>query len=385
MNIPTRTIFGSGSLNTLHEHAFPGKKALLVISNGKATRANGYLERTERELQAAGVESVLFDQVEPNPLKSTVMAGSRVARENGCDFVLALGGGSCMDAAKAIAAMAANEGDLWDYVGSGTGLGRELKNRALPIVAITTTAGTGSETDASAVITNADTKEKIGYRHASLFPCLAIVDPELTLSVPPKSTAYQGFDALFHSTEGFISKHANFMSDIYALAAIEAVGRNLDKAVVDGGNLAVREKISWGNTLSGSVMVLSSTTSSHGMEHAMSAFHQKLPHGAGLIMISLAYYDFFIRKHVCDDRFVRMARALGRPHAKKPEEFLELLAGLEERCGVGNLKMSDYGITPDEFPALAVNARATMTRLFLADRIDLSPDDVVSIYSAAYK
>ena len=385
MYVPTRTVFGAGSLNRLHEQALPGKKALIVISQGKSVKANGYLGRTEDQLHKAGIETVLFDRVEQNPLKDTVMAGGRAARENHCDFIVALGGGSCIDAGKAIAIMAANPGDYWDYIVSGTGRGKSFVNTPLPVVAITTTAGTGSETDASCVITNPGTQEKIGQGHPTLFPRLAIVDPELMLTVPPDYTAYQGFDALFHSTEAYISAYANLMSDMYALSAIESVGRNLAAAVADGSNLAARERVAWGNTLSGTVMCVGSCTSSHAMEHAMSAYHQDLPHGAGLILISRAYYSFFIRKHVCDDRFIRMAQALGHTDAKRPEDFIAALVELQKQCGVGELKMSDYGITPSEFPDFARNAKKTMGRLFPSDRVMLSEYDVIAIYSEAYR
>ena len=123
MFVPTRTLFGAGTLNELHAQPMPGKKALLVISNGRSTRASGYLTRTEEQLRTAGVETVLFDRVEANPLKSTVMAGSALARENGCDMIVALGGGSVMDAAKAIAVVATNSVDSWDCIPCGTGKG----------------------------------------------------------------------------------------------------------------------------------------------------------------------------------------------------------------------------------------------------------------------
>ena len=139
MYVPTRLVFGQGQLNNLHTLPLPGKKALIVISNGKSTRANGYLDRTQEQLKMADVEYVVFDKVEPNPLKSTVEAGGKMARENKCDFILPLGGGSCMDAAKGIAAMATNDGDLWDYIAFGTGKGKAIIN-PLPIVAISTTA-----------------------------------------------------------------------------------------------------------------------------------------------------------------------------------------------------------------------------------------------------
>lgn len=385
MFVPTRTLFGSGMLNKLHEQPMPGKKAMIVISNGKSTRANGYLARVESELKQAGIATCVFDGIGANPLKDDVMKGAAAVRAAGCDFIVALGGGSVMDASKAIAGMATNDGDLWDYIAFGTGGRKTQPNDCLPIVAITTTAGTGSETDSGAVITNPVTNEKTAYFHPSSFPRLAIVDPELTLSVPPNYTAFQGFDALFHSTEAFISKFANPMSDMYALNAIENVGRYLARAVQNGKDLEAREHVSWGNTLSGTSMCVGDCTSEHSLEHAMSAYHQALPHGAGLIMISKAYYSFFIAKHVCDDRFIRMAKAMGKEDATKPEDFIAALVNLQKACGVDELKMSDYGITPDEFPKFAKNAKDAMGLLFPCDRHALSDEECVEIYRQSFK
>jgi alcohol dehydrogenase len=286
MYVPTRILFGASELNNLHTQKMPGKKAMIAISNGKSARSNGYLARTEEQLKLAGIETVVFDKVEANPLKSTVMAGGALAKENGCDFIVALGGGSCIDAAKAIAVMAANDGDYWDYVFGGTGKGKAMEHKPLPVIAITTTAGTGSETDQWAVVTHEKNHEKIGLGNDDMFPVLAVVDPELMTSVPPKFTAHQGFDALFHSVEGYVSKGVNLMSDMYAITAIENISRNLAKAVKDGKDIAAREKVAFGSTLSGIVESVGLCTSQHSLEHAMSAFHQELPHGAGLIMIS---------------------------------------------------------------------------------------------------
>lgn len=386
MYVPTRVLFGAGQLSNLHAQKMPGKKAMIVISNGKSTKANGYLARTEEQLRLAGVEFVVFDKVEPNPLKSTVMAGGAFARENNCAFIVALGGGSCMDAAKAIAVMATNDGDCWDYVHGGSGKGMPIEHKPLPIIAITTTAGTGSEVDPWGVVTNEEKHEKIGFGGIDdLFPVLAIVDPELMLTVPPKYTAYQGFDALFHSVEGYISNGANLMSDMYAITAIENIARNLAKAVKDGNDIDAREKVAFGNTLSGVVMCVGAVTSQHSLEHAMSAFHQDLPHGAGLIMLSKAYFTHFINKHVCNDRFIKMAKAMGMEDAKEPMDFITMLVKLQEECRVADLKMSDYGIKPEEFETMAKNAKDTMGGLFLCDRSELSIEDCVAIYEASYK
>lgn len=385
-DIHTHTVFGAGSLNKLHEQKLPGRKALLVISCGKSTRANGSLDRTIAQLEQAGVQVALFDQVQANPLKDTVMEGAQAARDAGSDFIVALGGGSVMDASKAIALMATNPGDLWDYVQFGTGGRKPVENTPLPLVAITTTAGTGSETDGGGVITNPETHEKTavfdGHR---LMPVLAIVDPELMLSVPPKFTAFQGFDALFHSTEGYIAKQANFMSDLVSLGAIENIGSHLAAAVAQGSDLAAREHVAFANWLSGLSMELSGCISEHSLEHALSAYHQDLPHGAGLIMISKAYYTHFVEKGCCPERFIRMAKALGKADATRPQDFVDALVELQRACGVDQLKMSDYGITPDEFPAMADNALSAMGFLFAGDPAELTRDDCIRIYQESYR
>ncbi len=317
MYVPTRILFGKGQLEGLHKQKLPGKKAMIVISNGKSTKRNGALEKTEKELKLAGAETVLFDKIMPNPLKQTIMEGAAFAKENHCDFIVALGGGSVMDASKAIAAMAANDGDLWDYISGGTGKGLPLVQEPLPVIAITTTAGTGSEVDQWGVVSNEETDEKIGFGgYDSLFPQIAIVDPQLMKSVPAEFTAYQGFDALFHSVECYISAAANLMSDMYALTVIENIGAYLARAVKDGSDMEAREHVAFANTLSGVVMTISSCTSEHSMEHAMSAYHHDLPHGAGLIMISKAYFTYFIENHACDERFIRMAQHWGKQTRK---------------------------------------------------------------------
>jgi alcohol dehydrogenase len=204
------------------------------------------------------------------------------------------------------------------------------------------------------------------------------------LSLPPDYTAYQGFDALFHSVEGYVSTGVNLMSDMCAITAIEHVSHNLARAVRNGKDSDAREKVAFGSALSGMVESVGLCTSQHSLEHAMSAYHQDLPHGAGLIMISKAYFTHLIDRHICDDRFVAMAKAMGMEDAKEPMDFIAMLTKLQENCGVDNLKMSGYGIRPQEFPILARNAKDTMGSLFACDRIDLTPDDCVAIYSASY-
>lgn len=390
--VTTNAQFGAGKLNDLHTMLnvpgalVQGKKALVVISNGKSTRANGYLDRLERELKQANAEYVIFDRISANPTKPVVEEGGRFAKENDCDFIVALGGGSVIDASKAIGIMAANESnDLWDYVMFGTGKKNWPPMPSLPIVAIPTTAGTGSETDGGAVITNPVTQEKTGVFGTGTMPVLAVIDPELMTSVPAGFKAYQGFDALFHSTEGFISNKRNEMSRMVAAEAIRNVSGNLAEAIREPDNVEAMSKVAFGSYLSGIQMCVGSCTSAHPLEHALSAYHEALPHGAGLIMISKAFYSSFIEKGLYKDRFIEMAQLMGMQEADKPEDFITALVKLQEDCGVADLKMSDYGITPDEFPKMVQNAKDTLGVNFLNDPCMLSNEDCSAIYQASYK
>ena len=190
--MPSKLIFGRGSLNNLHKQKFPGKKALIVTE--AIIKELGYLKMLEEQLNKANISYVLFDKIIPNPIKEHVMEASNIVKKEKCDFIIGIGGGSSIDSAKSIAIMSTNEGDYWDYVSRGTGKKKTVLNEPLPIIAIATTAGTGTEVNPWLVITNG--REKVGFGHYKTFPYLSIVDPELMKTIPPKLTAYQGFDAL---------------------------------------------------------------------------------------------------------------------------------------------------------------------------------------------
>jgi alcohol dehydrogenase len=386
--MPTKILFGPGKLQNLANEKLPGKKALIVISAGGSMVKNGYLDRVIEILDNKDIGHVIFDKILPNPVKSHVMEGSALAKDEKCDFVIGLGGGSSIDSAKSIAVMAKNPGDYWDYISGGSGKGMPQPNGALPIVAITTTAGTGTEADPWTVITKEETNEKIGFGNEYTFPVLSVVDPELMLTVPRNLTAYQGFDVLFHATEGYIANIATPISDIYALKSIELIAQYLPACVQDGSNLEARTHVALANTMSGFVESTSSCTSEHSMEHALSAYNSDLAHGAGLIMLSEAYYTFFASK--APERFIAMAKAMGvdvnsLPEEERPMSFVKALVKLQADCGVRDIKMSEYGIKKEDIPALAENAWHTMGGLFELDCYTLSLEETIGIITNAYK
>lgn len=381
--MPTKILFGAGKLNELHKQDLPGKKALIVTTSGQSVKKYGYLERLQKQLELANVEYVLFDKILPNPILEHVMEGAKLAKDTQCDFVIGLGGGSSIDSSKSIAVMATNDGNYWDYISGGTGGGKLVPNNPLPIVAITTTAGTGTEADPWTVITKND--EKIGFGYDKTYPVLSIVDAELMTTVPPNLTAYQGFDALFHSTEGYINNTANVVSDMFALKAIDLIGKSLATAVEDGKNITARENVALANTLAGIVESTSGCTSEHSIAHAMSGIFPKLEHGAALTMISVAYYETIASKNCTNEKLIKMAKALGNENAKNPEEFSIQLAKLQKQCGIDNLKMSDYDIQKEDLPSIVKNARDTMGGLFAVDPCEITDTDVLNILVKSYK
>ncbi len=388
--MPTRIIFGPGRLKELATtHHLPGKKALVVISSGNSMRKNHYLDRVVGYLKQNGVETVVFDRILPNPIVEHVMEGAKLAREKKCDFVVGLGGGSSIDSSKSIAVMATNTGQYWDYIHGGSGKGQPVPKWPLPVVAITTTAGTGTEADPWTVITKSETKEKIGFGYDGTFPVLSIVDPELMLTVPPEFTAYQGMDAFCHVVEGFLATVSQPASDAYALMAVELIAHYLPVAVKNGNNLVARTAMAWANTAGGVVESLSSCLSHHSLEHAASAFHPKLPHGAGLTALSVSYFSFMAEK--CPERFPALAKAMGEDVDRLPTKaqqalaFISALKKLIGGAGMQDLHLSQFGVTKDEAPALAKNAMETMGGLFKVDPYKLSLGEVISIYQGCFR
>ena len=251
-------------------------------------------------------------------------------------------------------------------------------------MAIPTTAGTGTEIDPWGVITHEELNEKIGFGFEQTYPVLAIVDPETMVSIPPKLTAYQGFDAFFHAAEGYInSKVASPISDLYALEAIRLLAKYLPKVVADGKDVHARAKVAWGSTLAGMVESTSCCTGEHAMEHALSAFYPKLPHGAGLIAISKAYFKTF--KNDCMKRYMKMAEKMTQQKAARPSDFLDALATMQRLCGVDNIKLSDYGITPADFDKFVENAISTGAQMLDFDPRFLTKEEIRSIYQDSYK
>ncbi|MDR2047145.1 MAG: iron-containing alcohol dehydrogenase [Clostridiales bacterium] len=378
-HIPTKIIFKNDAFDEISNFKLPGGKAL-IVTGGNSVKKYGYLERLTSELKKCRISYVVYDKITPNPLKAGVQEAAELAKLEKCDFIIGLGGGSVMDSAKCIAMLYKNGGDLWDYVSGGTGKSLPVRYGALPVVLFSTTAATGTETDPFAVITKEVTNEKFGLAHDCLFPALSFVDPKLTLSVPAETTAFQGFDILMHAAEGYINKTASPISDMYALKSVALVAEYLPKAVENPGSLDARKNLCYANILSGFVECLSGCTSQHALEHALSAYHQNLPHGAGLAFLCEDYFNYFL--NFCPDRLKDLSAAAG--YYAGADGFIEFLNDLKKKCFIANVDYKRYGLNKNMIINYTKNAIDVMGELFKYDRKPLDFKDVMTIYNRCF-
>jgi len=352
--IPTRVIFGPGRIKELEILDMPGSKAVLCMVNSCFLHETGLLDKVKGILQKRGIESVIYDKITPNPCKWQIMEAASLARKNGCDFCIGLGGGSSIDAAKATAAMMVMEGDLWDYAYTGTG-GRKEITGAAPVVAVTTTSGTGTETDPYCVITNESTGEKLDFACDKLFPVASIIDPELMTGLSREQTIYQGFDAFFHAEECFIvNQHNNKLVDIFAEESVRTVFTWLPKAADEGKDMEARTYMAYAaDILSGYTQSLINTTSHHIIAQYLGGKYPDLPHGLSLIAIAEAYYKKIIEfvPDALEELGVMMG---GNPvPGKKGENFIKRLTEMLDAMEMRRPALSGYGMKKEDIKDIA--------------------------------
>lgn len=301
---PTQIRFGAGRAAEIGAQAAAyGRKALLVTGRGDSILAPLY-RRVLENLAAAGVECAHFDGVIPNPTTEVVSAGARLARDFEAQVVIGVGGGSSLDAAKAIAVEATHPGTAWDYLHFTLG----PSAKTLPILCMGTTAGTGSQVTPCAVLTNPALSDKSAIWHENIYPRVAIVDPELTLTMPREVTAQTGFDAFCHSFEAYLSRGSNPMVECLALEAIRLIARFLPRALDDGGDLEARGQMVWADTLGGLANASGGVTLPHGLGMQVGGHCPWVTHGQALAAIYPAFARFTWRDAVL--QFARVGRIL---------------------------------------------------------------------------
>lgn len=342
--MPKSVLYGRNSLEKLGEQSKKlGKRAFIVTDT--IMEKLGYVEKCIQQLNKKSITVSTYNKVDAEPTNIHVLEALSLCKEEKCDFIIGIGGGSCIDAAKAVAVLYTNGGEVEDYVQKNI----EIENNPLPLIAIPTTSGTGSEVTSVAVITNKKTDVKMMMKHPSFIPKVAIIDPVLTSSLPPQITAATGIDALCHAIEAYISKVSQPLTDVLALAAIESIMKYLRIAYEDGRNMEAREAMMIASLQAGIAFSNASVTLVHGMSRPVGAlFH--VPHGISNAILLPTVLEF--TKTSAMKRLAKIGRSLNKDlYSNSDEEVADYTLGeIKKLCfdlRIPNLK--EYGIDEIEF------------------------------------
>lgn len=326
---PTDLIFGAGSIARLGEVAGRYGKKALIVTGGGSVKKTGVFDKAVKSLTASGIAFAECSGVEPNPRISSVRRGAKTARKEGCDIIIALGGGSTMDASKAMAAAFYYDGDPWDMIFHGQPA-PHIPTQALPVITVPTLAATGSEMNMSAVITNEESKEKSFMSTDCLYPKVAVVDPELTLTVPTDQTAYGVCDIITHVTEAYFNGvDGTPIQDRFAEGVILTAIEYGKRAVADGDDLEARAQLQWASILALNGWVNIGTNGGypvHMIEHTVSAFHD-ITHAAGLAIINPSWMRFAAKHNT--GKFVQFAERIFGLESKGADDLDCALAGID--------------------------------------------------------
>ncbi len=372
--------FGAGLLAQLGEivRARIGARILLVTDPGLMT--TGIVDRALEALKSAGVEVILFSDVQADPPEAIVLQAARAAADSGADGVVGLGGGSSLDVAKLAALLAPGGQELKDAYGVGN-----AKGPRLPLILVPTTAGTGSEVTPVSIVTTG-ASEKMGVVSPLILPDIALLDPELTLGLPAHITAATGIDAMVHAIEAYASGNANNnpISRHLATQALQLMGAAIETAVHDGSDIAARSDMLLGSMLAGQAFANSPVAAVHALAYPIGG-HFHVPHGLSNALV-LPYVLRFNTK-VAPQPYAEMA-----PHAfpdlaeldgqERAEAFCEAMANLSKRCGLQQ-RLREMDIPRDVLPMLASDAM-NQTRLLVNNPREVGEADALAIYEAAW-
>lgn len=375
--IPQNIVVGAGSLKRLPELAKNLKKSKAYIISGPHLEKIGMVDKCREALKAAGIESDAFTQTEGNPSTDTVAKAANGFKSSKADFIVAFGGGSPLDVAKAVAVIASYGGNITDYEGGGKVLGP-----VVPMIAIPTTAGTGSEVTAFSVITDHSRNYKLTVVSNYLLPAYAILDPELITTVPKSTAAACGIDAMVHALEAFISKAASPFSDLFAKEALRLIGTSIRDYVLDRSNLAACESMLTGSLFAGIAFSHARLGDVHAMSHPVSAYFD-VAHGVAnavllptVVDYNMTYanekykyiYDCICEKPLSDDTFT-------------PEMLAAEIRVLNDELGIPS-SLSEVGVDSSLFDKMADDAMKSGN--ILVNPRPTTKKDILALYAQAF-
>jgi alcohol dehydrogenase/1,3-propanediol dehydrogenase len=377
---PVEVFFGEGALDKAGEVSRRFGFKALIVTGKESAKKYGYLDRLLRSLSSHGIEQyVLFNEVMPNPTDRIVNEGARIAVEEKVDFIIGIGGGSALDTAKAISIVSSNEGSAWDYVKYPEGP-RLVPYLSRPVITVPTTAGTGSEVNKYSVITNEIRKEKLVISHSLNYPKVALIDPDLTLSMDRELTAITGFDALTHALESLTNRAENFMAEELSVRAIEIISRWLPVAIEEPENKKARRMMSYASMLAGIAIDHLGVALIHAMEHPVSAHYPEVAHGLGLAVLAPHITKFNYRGN--PEKYALFARLMG--YDEKPHLSVDAIVHFLEKIGL--LKtLKEVGVKEESLDRLTEDVYMLARHSFRINPIEPTMDDVRKLYERAYR
>ena len=384
--LPVNIQFGWNKVDSVADFVKPYGKKVLIVTGRTSAKKSGLYDRVVTKLDNAQINHVLFDEVDANPLTTTAIKGSELAKANGCEAIVAIGGGSIMDCAKGIAFMAVNDGDINDYI-----FNRKTSDNALPLIVIPTTCGTGSEGNGFGVLTNPETGDKKSLRCNAIVPKVSIVDPAVMGTMPPHVLASVGFDALCHNIEAYTSKTAQPFTDALSYYAVTLLAQYLVplykhvKAVANGKPEVLSEKqltkawesVTLASTIGGMVINTAGVTLAHGMEHPASGL-KDITHGVGLAVIEPVVVEYTWSAN--PDKFGALARIFNHGDGSELGEALRFI--VHDLDLTTNL--TELGFTKKDIPWLVDNVYVVATGNIANTVAEISREDIEVLYKKMF-
>lgn len=369
--LPVNLIFGRGKISELGARASKFGHKALIVTGRNSTKKSGLLDKAVSLLKDSGVESAVFDKVEQNPLTTTVYAGADIAKEEKCDLIVGLGGGSIMDAAKGIAFMTVNDGDVTDYI-----YNKKNSDNALPLVLVPTTCGTGSEGNGFAVLSNPENGDKKSLRCNAIIAKASIIDPELMKTMPKRILASVGFDALCHNMEAYLSAISQPLTDILAVEAIRLISENLPRVYSDPSDDEAWEKVTFASTIGGMVINMAGCAAPHGMEHPASGL-RNIVHGRGLAALTPVVFEESVSG--APQKFAVISRLLGGKDEKEcPAQIRGFLSKIDLLTTLG-----EQGVKEEDIDWMAENCLKVSAATLKNNPVVFGLEDLKRIYRKA--
>lgn len=370
-NLPVNLVFGRGRVSEIGTLSKEYGKKALIVTGKNSTKKSGLLDRVSSYLKEAGMETAVFDKVSQNPLTTTAEEGVSVAKQENCDVVIGLGGGSIMDCAKAIAFLSVNEGDINDYI-----FNRKVSDKALPLVLVPTTCGTGSEGNGFAVLTNPETGDKKSLRCNAIIAKVSIIDSELMETMPKHVLSTVGFDALCHSMEAYLSKVGQPLTDRMSIEAMKLIGKYLVAVYEGSKEEEAWDAITWASTLGGMVINAAGVTLPHGMEHPASGL-KDIVHGRGLAALTPVITEASIKG--APEKYAVISQCLG---GKDETDCVDTIRKLLEKLEL-TTTLSEQGITEADIAWMSENCFKVSAAGIANHPVVFSKEEIQELYRKA--